>query len=89
VFEGIADGRKTPRVYPSVKREDFDLLAAELKRMGWTQTDWQTFTTSLSSAAPDKACQLVHDWFSAQLGLKDGDAQLRLLVETLRVTLSG
>jgi hypothetical protein len=89
VFEGIAEGRKTPRVYPAVKREDFDLLASELKRRGWTQADWQLFTSNLPRAEPEKACQLMHDWFSAQLALTDSDAQLRLLVETLRVTFAG
>jgi len=43
----------------------------------------------LARAAPDKICQLVHDWFAAQLALKDSDVQLRLLVDSLRPVVAG
>jgi hypothetical protein len=33
---------------------------------------------------PDKICQLVDGWFAAQLGLKDAEIQLRLLIGPLR-----
>jgi hypothetical protein len=44
---------------------------------------------ALAQAAPDKVCQLVHDWFAAQLALDDGEAQMRLLVESLRPVVAG
>jgi hypothetical protein len=34
-------------------------------------------------------CQLVHDWFGAQLAIKDPDMQLRLLVDSLRPVVAG
>jgi len=62
-----------------------------LTSLGWSQTDMQLFSDEreLSRAAPDKICQLVHDWFAAQLGLKDADVQLRLLVDSLRPVVAG
>ena len=36
---------------------------------------------ALARAAPDKVCQLVHDWFAAQLAITDSEVQLRLLVD--------
>jgi hypothetical protein len=44
---------------------------------------------ALAQAAPEKVCQMVHDWFAAQLGLSDTDAQMRLLVESLRPVVAG
>jgi hypothetical protein len=43
----------------------------------------------LAKAPPDKVCQMVHDWFAAQLGLADTEAQMRLLVESLRPVVAG
>jgi hypothetical protein len=34
-------------------------------------------------------CQLVHDWFAAQLAIKDPDMQLRLLVDSLKPVVAG
>jgi hypothetical protein len=31
----------------------------------------------------------VHDWFAAQLALKDADMQLRLLVDSLKPVVAG
>jgi hypothetical protein len=86
VFEAIAEGRKQPRVYPVPRASDYDTLAGELAKLGWTQTDIQLFSDErqLSKAEPAKVCQLVHDWFTAQLGLKEPEGQMRLLVESLR-----
>jgi hypothetical protein len=91
VFEAIADGRKSPRVYPGPRKTDYDMLAGELTKLGWTQADMQLFSDekALSRANPQKVCQLVHDWFAAQLGLKDADMQLRLLVDSLKPVVAG
>jgi hypothetical protein len=92
VYEAIADGRKTPRAYPSPRREDYEALAAELtKQRGWTQADLQLFTNerALAQATPGKVCQLVHDWFAAQLDVKDPDMQVRLLVDSLKPVVAG
>jgi hypothetical protein len=91
VFEAIADGRKQPRVYPQPRQADYDLLATELTKRGWTQADMQLFSDerALAKAAPEKVCQMVHDWFAAQLELGNPDAQMRLLVESLRPVVAG
>jgi len=92
VYEAIADGRKSPRAYPSPKREDYEKLAADLQqRYNWTQMDLQLFTNeqALSQASQGKVCQLVHDWFAAQLDVKDADMQVRLLVDSLKPVVAG
>jgi hypothetical protein len=91
VFEAVADGRKLPRVYPKPRKTDYETLASALTGLGWSQADMQLFSDEreLARAAPDKICQLVHDWFAAQLGLKDADVQLRLLVDSLRPVVAG
>ena len=91
VFEAIADGRKAPRVYPTPRKTDYDTLAGELTKLGWSQSDMALFSDeqALARAQPQKVCQLVHDWFQAQLGLKDADMQLRLLVDSLKPVVAG
>jgi hypothetical protein len=91
VFEAVADGRKLPRVYPKPRKTDYETLATALTGLGWSQADMQLFSDEreLARAAPEKICQLVHDWFAAQLSLKDGDVQLRLLVDSLRPVVAG
>jgi hypothetical protein len=91
IFEAIAEGRQTPRVYPRAQQPDYQMLAADLIKMGWTQQDMQVFSnqTALAQAAPEKVCQLVHDWFAAQLAIRDPDAQMRLIVDSLRPIFAG
>jgi GYF domain 2 len=91
VFEAIADGRKTARAYPQPRKTDYDALGADLTKRGWSQADWRLFSDerALARAGPEKVCQLVHDWFAAQLALKDPDMQLRLLVDSLKPVVAG
>ena len=91
VFEAVGEGRKQPRVYPQPRQTDYDMLAADLAKRGWTPEDMQLFSDdrALANAAPEKVCQMVHDWFAAQLALTDPDAQMRLLVESLRPVVAG
>ena len=53
-------------------------LAALFRRLG-----------RLSRATPQKVCQMVQDWFAAQLAVKDEEVQLRLLVEALKPVVAG
>lgn len=91
VFEAIAEGRKAPRAQTAPKREDYDALAAQLAKRGWNPADLALFSDprALSRAAPQKVCQMVQDWFAAQLAVKDEDVQLRLLVEALKPVVAG
>jgi hypothetical protein len=43
----------------------------------------------MAQGAPDKVCQLVHDFFAAQLSLSDPDVQMRLLVDSLKPVFAG
>jgi hypothetical protein len=91
VFEAIAEGRTTSRVYPQPHKADYDALAGDLMRRGWTQADMQLFSDerALAHAGPAKVCQMVHDWFAAQLAITDQDMQLRLLVDSLKPVVAG
>ncbi len=91
VFEAIADGRKAVRSYPQPGKSDYDALQADLSKLGWTPADMQLFSDekALARASHEKVCQLVQDWFAAQLAIKDQDMQLRLLVDSLKPVVAG
>ena len=58
---------------------------------GRTQGDMQLFSNeqALTHAGAAKVCQMVHDWFAAQLAIRDPDTQLRLLVDSLKPGVAG
>ena len=91
IFEAVAEGRKSPQRHEQPRREDYDLLTAELAKRGWSAADLQLFSDarSLARAAPEKVCQMVQDWFAAQLAVKDEGAQIRLLGEALKPVVAG
>lgn len=91
VFEAISDGRKAPQSYLPPRKSDYDTLAAELNARGWSENDLRTFSDprALGRASPQDVCRMVQDWFAAQIAIKDNDAQLRLLVESLRPVVAG
>jgi GYF domain 2 len=90
-FEGIDEGRKTPRVYPQPKASDYDVLVAALEARGWKKDELTLFADSqkLAKATPETVCRLVTEWFEAQIGIKDADVQLRLLADSLRPIVAG
>jgi uncharacterized protein DUF4339 len=91
VFEAIAEGRQLPRVHPRPSQAQYGMLANELTKRGWTQADFQLLTSKqgLTQAEPDKVCQLVQDFFGAQLSLPDAEVQMRLLIDSLRPVFAG
>jgi hypothetical protein len=91
IFEAVADGRKSPAHRDPPRREDYDVLSGELGKRGWSAADLQLFTDAraLSRAAPEKVCQMVQDWFAAQLAVQDEAAKLRLLGEALKPVVAG
>ena len=91
IIEAAAEGRKTPKSHGAPQREDYDILAAQLAARGWSPADLQTFSDAraLARAKPERVCQMVQDWFLAQLAVKDEGVQIRLLVEALKPVVAG
>ena len=91
IFDAVAEGRKSPMKREPPRREDYDALSSELGKRGWSAADLQLFTDAraLSRAAPEKVCQMVQDWFAAQLAIEDEAAKTRLLGEALKPVVAG
>ena len=91
IFEAIAEGRRSPVTHSAPVKSDYDALADQLTKLGWTQSDLQLFadSKSLAKAKPEKVCRMVQDWFVAHIGIQDAAVQERLLVETLRPVVAG
>jgi len=91
VFDAIAEGRQSPAQREAPRREDYDVLSRELAQRGWSAADLQLFTDAraLSRAAPEKVCQMVQDWFAAQLAVPDEAVKIRLLGEALKPVVAG
>lgn len=91
IFEAVADGRKSPKNHGVPMRSDYDMLAQQLAARGWSTADLQLFSDAgaLARAQPEKVCQMVQDWFQAQLAVKDEAVQMRLLVEALKPVIAG
>lgn len=91
VFAAVVDGQKNPITRSAPQPEDYNLLAAELGTIGWSQADIQLFADpkALAAAPRDRVCKMVKDWFSAHLAVKNNPARERLLHETLRLVIAG
>lgn len=91
VFEAITDGRKSPVKHASPEKADYDALAEQLTKIGWSQADLQLFADprALARTSHERVCKMVQDWFGAHIAVKDSGAQERLLIETLRPVVAG
>lgn len=91
IFEAIAAGKAAPTQHERPKKGDYDVLAAELGKLGWSQADLQLFADpkALSNAPPARVCAMVRDWFKAHIAISDSAVQERLLFETLRPVVAG
>ncbi len=91
IFDAISEGRKTRATHNPPVKSDYDVLADQLAKLGWGQTDLQLFADprALAKAAPEKVCKMVQDWFTAHIAIPDVEVQERLLVETLRPVVAG
>lgn len=91
ILSAISEGKKTPVTHASPMKADYDVLASELTRLGWTQADMQLFADpkALARAPRDRICKMLQDWFSAHLAISDPAVQERLLFETLKPVISG
>lgn len=91
VVAAIAEGRREPSQHAAPVKTDYDLLAGELGRLGWTQADMQLFANpkELAQAPRERVCSMLQDWFAAHLAIQDQASQERLLFETLKPVVSG
>jgi uncharacterized membrane protein len=91
ILEAIAEGRKAPSQHMRPQKPDYDLLAAQLTKLGWSQADMQLFSDpkALARAEPVRICKMVQDWFRAHIAVPDAAVQERLLFETLRPVVAG
>ena len=91
IFEAVAEGKTQPVGHDRPRKEDYDVLASQLGKLGWSQADLQMFADpkSLSAATPTRVCQMVRDWFKAHVEITDTAVQERLLFETLRPVIGG
>jgi len=91
IFTAIAEGRRTPAQHRQPTREDYDQLAMQLAKRGWSPLDLQLFSDarSLARASPERVCRMVQDWFAAQLAVGDEEVQVRLLIEALKPVVAG
>lgn len=91
IFAAVVEGKATPIKHDQPKREDYDALTAQLGKRGWTAADLQLFSDAraLARAAPEKVCQMVNDWFAAQLDVPDEAVRTRLLSEALKPVVAG
>ena len=91
IFEAVGAGRKQPVKHVAADKTDYDLLANQLSKSGWSRAQLQLFAnpSALASSTPDKVCSMVQDWFRAHLALEDSQVQERLLFETLKPVVGG
>lgn len=91
VLVAAVEGQKSPATRTQPLPADYNLLAAELGTIGWSQADIQLFADpkALAAAPRDRVCKMVKDWFTAHLAVKDDPARERLLYETLRLVIAG
>jgi hypothetical protein len=91
IISAISEGKKAPVAHSAPVKADYDMLASELTRLGWTQQDMQLFADpkALARAPRDRVCKMLQDWFSAHLAITDPAVQERLLFETLKPVVSG
>lgn len=91
IFEAAAEGAKSPFKHEAAVKADYDVLIAELNKLGWKEEDLQVFSNPrlLAKREPAQVCKMVQDWFSAHLAVPDQAAQDRLLFETLKPVVSG
>lgn len=91
IFEAVSDGRKSPVSRVRATKSDYDVLAAELTKLGWSKADLRVFADpkALAQTEHEKVCKMVQDWFSAHLAISNAAVQERLLFETLRPIVAG
>jgi hypothetical protein len=91
VVGAIVEGKKQPAEHAPPVKTDYDVLAGELGRLGWTQADMQLFANpkALAQAPRARVCNMLKDWFTAHLAIQDPSTQERLLFETLKPVISG
>ncbi len=91
IFRAISEGKRSPNTRLRAQKPDYDRLAEQLGRLGWSQADLQLFADpgALGKAPPERVCKMVQDWFAAHIAVDDKPTKDRLLYETLRPVIAG
>jgi len=91
IFLAISNGKASPVKRQPASKPDYDILAQELSKLGWSPNDLKLFAdpSALAKAEPAKVCNMVQDWFQAHIAIEDTEVQERLLFETLRPVVAG
>ncbi len=91
IFKAVVDARSSQTRRDAPVKADFETLAKDLARQGWTQADLELFSDpkALSRAQPDVVCRLVTQWFSTQTQLADPVIRDRLIAASLRPVIGG
>ncbi len=91
IISAISEGKKAPVAHTAPVKADYDLLASELTRLGWTQAGHAALRRPQGPrpCPRDRVCKMLQDWFSAHPRHLDPAVQERLLFETLKPVVSG
>jgi hypothetical protein len=91
IFGAISEGSKTPATHTDPTEADYQLLVAQLTKLGWAPTDLQLFADpkGVTKTTPERYCTMMQQFFQAHLAVEDAAAQERLLYRTLKLVVAG
>lgn len=91
IFGAVGEGRKSPSSHSDPSEADYQLLVAQLTKLGWTPADLQLFADPKgpTKTTPDRYCTMMQQFFAAHLAVEDAAAQERLLYRTLKLVVAG
>ena len=91
IFSAVGEGTRTPHTHAEPSEADYQLLVAQLTKLGWSQADLQLFADPKGpmKTSADRYCKMMHEFFAAHLAVEDAPAQERLLYRTLKLVVAG
>ncbi len=91
IFSAVGEGTKSPVQHNDPTEGDYQLLVAQLTKLGWAPGDLQLFADPRgpSKTSPDRYCKMMHEFFTAHLAVEDPAARDRLLYRTLKLVVAG
>lgn len=91
IFSAVEEGARAPVTHSDPNEADYQLLVAQLTKLGWTPGDLQLFADPRGPAktTPERYCTMMSQFFAAHLAVEDAAAQERLLYRTLKLVVAG